>query len=163
MYQELTEISAFATVSSTPLVSANPIVECRDRCTPELQDLLHHMDRSDCTLTIALQDPQNLVSRNTPHLRHTEAIPQNHTNLTGGQSSPCVFEDLFGDFLGGGFGPGRLRTSVRESGGRDTFSGGVHSVRERDSRGRGMGRKGKGEGDWMSARLSGVNDSMYKL
>lgn len=68
-------------------------------------------------LTVRLQDPQNLVPRNEPDLRHPMRVPQDDANLGRRQSSSSELDDLLGDVFRGGFGPGGLGAAVGEGGG----------------------------------------------
>jgi hypothetical protein len=69
------------------------------------------------TLTVGLQDSQNLVTGDELDLGNTVRVSQDDTDLGGAQTSSGKLEDLVTDFLGGGLGPRRLRPSVRKGGG----------------------------------------------
>lgn len=68
-------------------------------------------------LTVSLQDPQDLVPGDEPHLRDSVRVPEDDADLGGGETSSSELDDLLGDVFRGGLGPGRLGATVGEGGG----------------------------------------------
>jgi hypothetical protein len=82
-------------------------------------DIEHRTTRPHATArTLALQDTQNLVSGEEPHLGDTVRVPESDTDLRGRQALASEFDDLLNDLLGSGLEPDRGCAAVRESGGR---------------------------------------------
>lgn len=69
------------------------------------------------SLTVGLQDSQDLVTSDELDLGDTVRVSQDDTDLGGAQTSSGKLEDLVTDFLRGGLGPRGLRPSVRKGGG----------------------------------------------
>lgn len=65
--------------------------------------------------TVGLQDPQDLVSGDEPDLGDPVRVPEDDSDLGRTETSSGELEDLVRDLLGGGLGPRRLGSSVRES------------------------------------------------
>lgn len=94
------------------------------------------------TLTVGLQDSENLVTGDELDLGNTVRVSQDDTDLRGAQTSSGELEDLVTDFLGGGLGPRRLRPSVRKGGGSLRFGSSVTRDGEADEKT--SCRRGKG-------------------
>lgn len=78
-----------------------------------LERLLRNERRSKPT--VGLQDPQDLVSGDEPDLGDSVRVPEDDSDLGRTETSSGELEDLVRDLLGGGLGPRRLGSSVRES------------------------------------------------
>jgi hypothetical protein len=70
--------------------------------------------------TIALQDPQNFVTRHETDLGNAMRVTEGDTNLGGGKTLAGELADVLNDLLGGCLEPGWRGAAVRESGGRWT-------------------------------------------
>merc|ERR1719245_2712099 len=77
--------------------------------------------------TLGLQNSQNLVTGDEPDLCNTMGIPEDDTNLRGGQTLLGQLENVFLDLIGSQFQPVGNTTAVRQSRLGNTLSGSVHT------------------------------------
>lgn len=91
---------------------------------------------------VGLEDTQDLVAGDEADLRDTVRVTEDDTDLRRRETATGELEDLVANLLGGGLGPRRLRTTVRERRGGDTLSGGVHAINKEIKKG--VSRLGSG-------------------
>lgn len=65
--------------------------------------------------TLGLEDPQDLVASDKTYLGHTMRVPQDNTDLRGGQTLFGQLEDLLFDIIGCELQPSRNTAPVRQS------------------------------------------------
>lgn len=79
---------------------------------------------------LGLQDPQDLVAGHESDLGHTMGIPEDDTDLGGGQTLLGQLEDLVLDVIGGQLEPGGHGTTVGEGGLGNTLARCVHTTHD---------------------------------
>jgi hypothetical protein len=67
---------------------------------------------------VSLQDPQDLVSRDEPHLGNAVRVTEGDTDLGRGETLTGELDDLVDDVFGGGLEPVGGGAAVGEGGGR---------------------------------------------
>ena len=67
---------------------------------------------------MSLQDPQDLVTRDEPHLGNPVRVTERDTDLGGGETLTGELGDLVDDVFGGGLEPVGGGATVGEGGGR---------------------------------------------
>ena len=82
------------------------------------------------TLTVRLEDTEDLVTSHEADLGDTVRITEGDTDLGGRETLARELGDVLDDVLGRGLEPGRGCAAVGEGGGRNALAGSVHATHD---------------------------------